>query len=170
MKINLRSVLQEERSSVNYESSEVFPSLEFGGESYSFRSPVRVRLQVTNTGKSLLVQGQVVTEINVPCGRCLEEFAFPLRIDYEDEWVRAGQATEEQEETAFLFEKDAVEISPRILEQIMLALPMKFICTPECRGLCPTCGANLNKEQCRCAEKPIDPRLADLAKWHTGEK
>ena len=170
MKINLRSVLQETGSTVGYDLTEDFPAQEFGGESYAFRSPVTVKLQVTNTGKSLLVQGQIATELIVPCGRCLEDFVLPLRVDYEDEWVQSGRATEEQAENAFLFDRDEVDIASRIIEQIVLALPMKFTCTPECQGLCPTCGTNLNKGQCECAGKRVDPRLAELAKWHSGKK
>ena len=49
-------------------------------------------------------------------------------------------------------------------EQVLLALPLKVICQSDCRGLCPSCGANLNHEECRCETHKSDPRLAPLAR------
>jgi uncharacterized protein len=51
-----------------------------------------------------------------------------------------------------------------LAEQVNLALPMKVICSSDCRGLCPHCGANLNNEECRCEKNGSDARLAPLAR------
>src|SRR6267378_2761104 len=55
-------------------------------------------------------------------------------------------------------------LEPVLKEQVLLSLPMKVICQSDCRGLCPTCGANLNHEECRCETHTTDPRLAPLAR------
>jgi uncharacterized protein len=166
MKVNLSQIRRMEGSSIRVELSSDFPDFEFGSESIMFTKPVQVNLSLTNTGKELLVHGVIITELRVCCGRCLKEFLYPLEIPYDDEWVAANKATAEQKENALLYSKDEVDIQERIFEQIMLALPMKWLCSQECRGLCPHCGQNLNMSQCSCDNRQIDPRMADLAKWH----
>ncbi|MDR3288379.1 MAG: DUF177 domain-containing protein [Peptococcaceae bacterium] len=165
MKINIAEIRRMEGATLHYELEDRFPAIEFDKETIVFIQPVHVKLQVTNAGDTLVARGSVQTEMSASCGRCLEGFTFPLVVLYEDEWVTAQRATEEQAETALLFEKDEIEIQERIVEQILLALPMKRLCSAACRGLCPACGQNLNLGQCQCQEQRIDPRMMDLAKW-----
>lgn len=167
MKVNISQVRRVPHGTEHYELVDEISS--FLGEEVALATPVHLQLQVNNTGKSLSVQGDLRTELRVSCGRCLEEFIYPLELTFEDEWVFGPEATEEQQETALLFDKDEVELDERLSEQIVLALPMKFLCSPECRGLCSKCGANLNKAQCTCVEEVIDPRLAALSDWHSQE-
>ena len=169
MKVSVAQLLRDEGSSANYDLLEEFPPLQFDGDDLTFESPVHVTLRVSNTGKELLANGRVQTRVRAHCSRCLEEMGYPLDLEYEDEWVSAAKATDDQLENALLFEKDQIELNERILEQIVLALPMKFICKPECKGLCSHCGTNLNQAKCSCGEENIDPRLAELAKWHPVE-
>ncbi len=165
MEMDIAQVQREIGSTVLFDLTEEFPGFLFGTDNLSFNSPLHVQLKVHNSGKFLLVQGTIQTELITTCGRCLEEFIYPLNLVYEDEWVLRVHASEDQKETAFLFDKDDIEIRDRILEQIVLALPMKFICSKECLGLCPTCGVNRNLVKCECLDKVVDPRFARLTKW-----
>ncbi|WP_407307606.1 YceD family protein [Desulfosporosinus sp. SB140] len=167
MKVNVAQVRYRSGESVRFDLVEDFSPFDLGTEALSFSAPVHVQLQVTNTNKAVMVSGTIETELNVMCGRCLEPFNYPLDLPYQDEWVFPSQATEELLESALLLEKDDVDISQRIFEQIVLALPMKFICSDECQGLCLTCGANLNLTSCSCKEDVVDLRFAALAKWHS---
>lgn len=164
MKVNLAQIRRVSGETAQFDLREEFPPVDFGRETISFLFPVKVQLRVHNTGKSLVVQGTIMTELRAVCGRCLEDFSYPMNLAFEDEWVYAPLATEEQRESAFLYERDEIVIDERILEHLVLGLPMKFVCTPACQGLCPVCGANLNREKCQCEKKAIDPRLASLAK------
>jgi uncharacterized protein len=165
MKVNVAQVRRNESGTAHFELTQDFSSFESELGEVSFTAPVHVHLQVNNTGKSLLVEGKIQTELKAQCGRCLESFTYPINQVYEDEWVFAPQATEEQMETALLFDKDEIELDERILEQIVLALPMRFICSHECKGLCPICGVNRNTNSCDCVEEKIDPRFAALSQW-----
>ncbi len=167
MEMDIAQVQRDIGSTVSYDLTEEFPGFLFGSDHLSFNSPVHVQVKVHNTGKFLLVQGTIQTEIITTCGRCLEEFNYPLNLEYEDEWVLRSLASEEQKETAFLFDKDEIEIKDRILEQIVLALPMKFICSIDCQGLCPSCGVNRNLGKCECLDKEVDSRFAELTKWRS---
>lgn len=169
MKVNVAQVRNREGGSGSFDLVEDFSSFDLGTEALSFQAPVHVQFQVNHTSKALLVAGTIHTELKAMCGRCLETFVYPLSLSFQDEWVFRAQATEDQRETALLLDKDEVEINERIFEQIVLALPMKFICSAECQGLCPTCGANRNLKPCHCGENNVDPRLAALAKWQAND-
>ncbi len=165
LKVNVAKVRYREGESFNYDFVEDFSTFDQGTEALSFHAPVHVQLRVNNTSKAILVNGTIHTELNVMCGRCLEPFIYPLNLTFQDEWVFSAQATEDLLETALFLDKNEVEINERIFEQIVLALPMKFTCSEECLGLCPTCGTNRNLTPCHCGEEAIDPRFATLSKW-----
>lgn len=167
MEIDISQVRREIGSVVSFNLTEKIPGFLFGSDNLSFNTPLHFQIEVHNTGKLLLVQGTIRTDLTATCGRCLEEFIYPLVITYEDEWILREYASEDQKETAFIFDQDVIEIGDRILEQVVMALPMKFICSAECLGLCPTCGVNRNLAKCECQDKVLDPRLAGLSKWRS---
>ena len=167
MIVNVAQVRHREGGTIRFDLVEDFSPFDLGTEALSFQAPVRVQIQVNNTSKAMLVHGTIDAELKATCGRCLEPFVYPLSLTFQDEWIFRAQATEDLLETALLLDKDEIEINERIFEQILLALPMKFICSAECQGLCPTCGANRNLAPCHCGEDNVDPRLAALAKWQS---
>jgi uncharacterized protein len=165
MKVNVAQVRRNESGTAHFDLTEDFSPFESSLGGMSFVAPVHVELQVNNAGKSLLVEGKIHSALKAQCGRCLEEFTYPIDQVYEDEWVLASQATEDQLENALVYDKDEFEIDERILEQIVLNLPMRYICSHECKGLCPVCGVNQNQKSCDCVQEQVDPRLAALAQW-----
>ena len=169
MKVNVAQVRYNEVESASFDLVEDFSSFDLGTEALSFQAPVHVQLQVSNTNKVLLVHGKIHTELKVSCGRCLETFVYPLSLSFQDKWIFRAQATEDLLETALILDKDEVDINDRIFEQIVLALPMKFICSAECQGLCPTCGANSNLTPCHCGKDDLNPRFAALGKWKSND-
>lgn len=165
MKVNVAKFRRKEGESARFKLREDFSGCDLGTDGLSFQTPVDVQFQVTNTDKELLVYGTVQTELLAVCGRCLSAYEYPLQFSFHDEWVFPEQATESILETALLLDKDEVEVKERVFEQILLALPMKFVCSADCQGLCPVCGVNRNLETCQCEEDVTDPRLAVLEKW-----
>lgn len=169
MKVNVAQVRNREGESVRFELMGEFSSFDLGTEALSFQTPVHVQLQVNHTNKAMLVYGNIQTALKATCGRCLETYVYPLSLSFQDEWVFRAQATDDLLETALLLDKDEIDIKERIFEQIVLALPMKFICSAECQGLCPTCGANRNLTPCHCAKDDLNPRFAALGKWQSND-
>ncbi|NMA69359.1 MAG: DUF177 domain-containing protein [Desulfitobacterium sp.] len=165
MLINVAAIRRAENGTGTFDLQKDFSQVSTRLEGVVFVAPVHVKIQVDNSGDSLLVRGQIKSELDVQCDRCLTAFRYPVHIDYEDEWIYAPQATEEQSETALIFDKDDIDLTERIYEQIILEFPMRFICSPQCKGLCSSCGENLNQKSCDCVQDDIDPRLAALAKW-----
>ncbi|MDF2674142.1 MAG: hypothetical protein K0R09_2410, partial [Clostridiales bacterium] len=66
-------------------------------------------------------------------------------------------------------EENSIDLKDMVMDNIILSMPIKFLCSPECRGLCPVCGKNLNKYQCNCNKNNVDPRLAVLKDLFKGD-
>lgn len=103
----------------------------------TYRQPIHVRVSVNLIGHTLLVQGTLTTAAVLECNRCLKEFEYGLRVD---DFVFSRQARGDE----------TVDLTENIREDIILALPMKRLCSDECKGLCPVCGRDLNAGACNC--------------------
>jgi uncharacterized protein len=141
-------------------------------------APVELAIDIQKLGNDAFsVAGRVRTELEVECSRCLEPFRVPVDATFDLRYVPQAENTGEGERevgdedlaTAF-YREGLLDLIELIREQFVLALPMKPLCTEDCRGLCPQCGTNLNKTQCGCAPKWEDPRLAPLKSLLTRDK
>jgi uncharacterized protein len=111
--------------------------------------------------------------VRLLCSRCTEAYELPLATDVSLTLVPTGQdaprdeegAPEGDEDRRFEVQDGKADLAAIAAEQIYLALPLKPICRPECKGLCPVCGVNRNQEECSCAVEEIDPRLAPLLQF-----
>jgi uncharacterized protein len=132
-------------------------------------------LEVTATAEMLdgqiRITGELETKIELVCARCLETVieevnrAFDLfyRPVTKDLKPKEDRLKDDDTEIGF-FDGEGLFLADVLKEQVLLALPLKVICRSDCRGLCPSCGANLNHEECRCETHATDPRLAPLAR------
>lgn len=168
MIINVFHLRHTEGASKTFIFSEEFSPLQLGTDEYAFVEPVGVTLDIENIGKSLIVRGKIALAIAVNCSRCLKLFTHRSELTFEDEWFPAEFASEAVDESAFIFDKDEFAINDRIIEHIVVQLPMKFLCSEDCKGLCLTCGADLNTDACSCISEDIDPRFEILSKWNKG--
>lgn len=109
-----------------------------------------------------LYKGKISGSVLVPCDRCMVEHEQEISSQFED----FEQLAEEGEESeSYLEETDEqrkLNVGLLFWEQFVLALPVKPLCSENCKGLCPVCGADLNKEKCNCKQDKGDPRLAVL--------
>jgi uncharacterized protein len=111
------------------------------------------------------------------CARCLDPVPEALDTDM-DLIFRPGSADDEpgersisEDETEIgYYGSSGLSLEDAVREQVLLTLPGRTLCQPDCKGLCPHCGVNRNLVNCECAEKPIDPRLAVLAGLNIGTK
>ena len=95
------------------------------------------------------------------CDRCLETFSQNQVLKfYEDCEAKVNDKDNGKE--LFCFSGNEIDITNLVRETILLSQPLNNICSPDCRGLCLKCGANLNAEQCGCDRHVVDPRLAAL--------
>ncbi|NLG86548.1 MAG: DUF177 domain-containing protein [Firmicutes bacterium] len=166
MQVDISSIRYHIGASFKVNMAESWLPFMWSGEKIEFGQPVNVELEFINTGELLLVQGQIKTVLIVACSRCLEPvdlvLEVPFVMGYWDTEKQDATASDGEEIEVRLFSGDVIDLAPDIEETILLALPMKCLCSPYCRGLCPQCGQNLNVGSCTCHEEKIDPRLAVL--------
>lgn len=133
-------------------------------EGISFSEPASLSLDVTNTGQLFLVKGNVRAELILTCVRCLEPYTMVVETVLNETYFQKEKAGElkELDEEYISFTGDSIDITPEVLKAIILELPMKMLCNPDCKGLCPGCGRNLNEGNCQCVQDTVDPRLGIL--------
>ena len=141
------------------------PGLEFS------QGAMRGTVSLAKHGRDILVRGHLEGRLALSCGRCLEPFTTPLETAFDLLLVPApqGAAPEEEELSAAELDLDfysgeTVDLEAIIREQIILMAPLKPLCQENCRGLCPACGADLNRETCSCPAGKSDSPFAALAK------
>jgi uncharacterized protein len=124
-------------------------------------------LQVEPDGADVLVHGEVAATVPQTCSRCLESFPAHVEVPIDVRLVPrppAGDSVELEADDLDVdfYTDDQLDLARVVETETTLALPMKPLCRPDCRGLCPVCGANRNVVACACATRPADPRLAVL--------
>jgi uncharacterized protein len=131
-----------------------------------FVGEVRAHGLLRRVSTQFFVQGQSEGTFVGECDRCLAEVRrdvrAPLNLFYQVE-AHASDAEKDLEIQSIHPEQDVIVLDDEVRQTLMLEVPLKVLCTDECAGICPGCGANLNSDECQCAEAPIDPRWAKLA-------
>jgi uncharacterized protein len=132
----------------------------------------RLRGEAMPGKRGVDLRAHLDSTVIVECSRCTEPFEVPMSIDFFLTLVpgAAGLAAGEAQmdpEDATLFEapEGRADLVAMTIEQIYLNLPLKPVCVPDCRGLCPACGVNRNRTECACVRSEIDPRLAPLLQF-----
>ncbi len=92
------------------------------------------------------------------CYRCLDDVTLNVTIDLEELFAYPTPTAAEFS----LHEDGILDLGPLVRAEVLLATARGVLCRPDCKGLCPECGANWNKTSCTCAEEHIDPRFAVL--------
>mgnify|MGYP006295422579 CR=1 FL=1 len=125
--------------------------------------PVKVEVKVAKSSSCLTVECNIEVKTNFHCDRCLDEYDGLLNTKAEFIVTSDTRIKADSDEIIFISSAvDEVDISKNIRDAILLAIPYKRICSPQCRGLCPSCGKNLNDGPCDCHDETIDPRWEKL--------
>ncbi len=121
---------------------------------------LRGTLRFGRTREGILVQGTLDTAVEGECRRCLEVLPLPLQLTIEELF-----STNPDSSTEFKIGEDAIlDLTPLLREESIVSTPFAPLCKPDCAGLCPECGHNLNLGLCECQLDQIDPRFAALQK------
>jgi uncharacterized protein len=139
------------------------------GDAFTVTAPVALTFDIFKDGDRFRLAGRVATTLTLTCGRCLEGFVLPVDAAFDLQYVPGvapaadGESEIEADDlgTAY-YDDEKIDLGQLVQEQFYLALPMKPLCGETCRGLCPQCGANLNRGDCGCSPKWVDPRFAAL--------
>jgi uncharacterized protein len=153
-------------------------TIDFRTRDFRQTTPLSVELEAELEGREIHLVGRLATRLELSCARCLEPVTQELASRFDLRYRPVGSIRAKEDEIELAREDTEVGfytggglfLADVIAEQVNLALPMKVLCGEECHGLCPRCGANLNRERCRCGPRPVDPRLAPLARWRRADR
>ena len=164
MKIDMSSILSGQQTELSFSGTqpstfcEVFPEVEFP-ETFP------VSGVVTNKAGYMQLTLKVALSYTALCARCLQPVAgvFPLSMTKGVATERMlADMTEDAAESYLVIRGNELDLSEVLTEEIELTFPSRHLCKPDCLGLCPKCGKDLNEGECGCPKREIDPRLAVL--------
>jgi DUF177 domain-containing protein len=144
-------------------------ALDANQDDFRVIAPVSLAFEIHKDKQQFHLVGRVGTTLELLCSRCLEPFTWPVDAEfdlrYQPHTQNAGEGEREIEDddlgTSF-YRNDEIDLGQLMQEQFYLSVPMKPLCSDDCRGLCPVCGTNLNRGSCQCNARWEDPRLAAL--------
>lgn len=134
------------------------PTFTVGDKIFSLADGIGYDVVLTNAGDGVLVSGIARASATGPCDRCLEDATFEVAGAIEEYFLFEEPEDPEAFEDGFelVGEDMVIDLSEAINDAVVMDTPFVVLCQPDCKGLCPTCGANLNHEQCDCDQKAAD--------------
>lgn len=151
------SVVQEQ---IPYEAD----SFTCGNETYPIVSKAPCRMTFSNIGTSkALIEGKTEITFQMFCSRCLKPVEETINLDFSREVFSPDAVNAENDEDIEDFmEGYECNIENLINNEIIINMPMKVLCKPDCKGICKQCGADLNEGECGCDTFVPDPRMAAI--------
>ncbi len=129
------------------------------GVEYSIPEGISYSATLSNVGDAIVLVGDAQAEVVGECTRCLEPASNSFASDLDGYYTLSPESDVEgmeEDEYEPIGEDGIIDITECITSAILSEIPAIFLCKDDCKGLCPSCGCNLNEEQCDCASKP-DP-------------
>ena len=165
MKYNLTQLISQKVNEVKIDSILTFNQDDDLSTNDTFCSaPVMVTGAIKRNGKHFSFELHYESKWTFLCGRCLSETEYVI----EGEIMRSiVKERNDAEDDVVYVESAVIDLYDVIYNDIVLNLPTQVICEDDCKGLCPDCGINLNKDSCNCDDENIDPRLAKLKNLFT---
>ena len=158
MKLNVSEALHNPGQEYAFHGEQAIAPVDIGGETVVFDTAVLQGAFFTDDDGGVTVDGKLTTVAHAQCANCLEPASTDIEAPFHETFVRGGDPNDDE---IFAYEGYQVEFDKLAMSYAVMALPIRFLCKEDCKGLCPRCGMNLNHGSCNC--KPdTDPRLAVL--------
>ena len=158
MRLNLREVIENPGNSVDFSYQPDFSGLNFECVK-SIEPSISAEGRVYNSAGVMKLEGTLHVDMICICSRCLKEFTrstdLPLNA------ILADEAIDEENPDIFLLDGDYIDLDEVVTTAFVLDVEQIYLCSEDCKGLCPKCGKNLNDGPCSCTAD-ADPRLAVL--------
>ncbi len=150
-------------TSINYSISG-----EFAFESFTHQVPVTSKVEIMRIEKGFNVRlRDFVADILVACGKCLSHFTVPVSIDGTERqfYLKMPERIEDPLEVFPVDTKNQkIDITDVLRQEMILHLPLIPVCSDSCKGICPSCGSQLNKKQCNCPQEDLEGEHKPLSK------
>ncbi|MBC7087354.1 MAG: DUF177 domain-containing protein [Tissierellales bacterium] len=161
MLVNIANILDkdyfEEELSIDFDEK-IFSSV----KEIEIKYPIKAKLLISKSLSNITFKLTSNLEYEAVCSRCLEKYISSLTINSEGYVVNKKDHDKFPEENSLFVKDKAVLLDDFLYQEILSAMPMKFLCKDECKGLCIKCGENLNSNSCECDKHSYDLRLEKL--------
>jgi uncharacterized protein len=124
-------------------------------------SRLRGVVHLTRTPQGVYTEARLQAVVSAECVRCLTQTDCPLRSRIAELYYYPPETAPEG--ALSVGEDLNLDLAPVVREDMLISMPMRLLCRPDCKGLCPRCGQNWNDGPCGCRDEAIDPRLAVLS-------
>ena len=131
-------------------------------------SPIELDLRLESVVEGVLVTGTAEVELHGECVRCLSAVEDRVEVDLQELYVYPGSGAEEEEASRLV--GDLIDLEPVLRDAVVLELPFQPLCRPDCAGLCPQCGANLNDDPGHEHGPDNDPRWDALLRFERSDQ
>lgn len=164
MFVNLTDVLTNEGKVLPMQIETGITHVSAAGESYRVLKSTPVDFLFTNTGKGRArMEGKAAFTFALTCDRCLVPVEKEITLDFTREVtapdIGTGQSVEEEQD---FMDGYQLNVEDLLNSEIVTSWPMKILCKPDCKGICPICGRDLNTGMCDCDTFVPDPRMAAI--------
>ena len=150
MVINFSDLLSKKNRKKQISLTFELETFEFEGEEIRAIEKVDVEGVAISENDVIVINASIKTKLKLNCSRCLDTFIYPIDIDIEERFTN-NKDLQNDEDIVFV-EGDNLNITEIVENSIISTLPIKRLCDENCKGLCSTCGANMNNNQCNCDE------------------
>ncbi len=161
MQINVAQLLKEPvGSSRKYQTDEI-------PDNDNINS-IKGALVLVRTNRGLIVKGEMTASVVSLCSRCLKPITYQIDYEFEEEAfpsidMSTGLSLPVEPESLVIDNTHTLDLSDMLVQYALLTIPIKPLCRPDCAGLCPQCGTNLNDSICQCSHKSADTQWLKLA-------
>ena len=164
MFVNLTEVLINEDRVIVMQAEAQITEVSVGSESYLVCNASPVKFVFTNTGKGKArIEGEAEFIFDAVCDRCLKPVKQKMELSFKREvWAPDMAADLSVYEEQPFMDGFQLNVEDLLNSEIVTSWPMKILCKPDCKGICPTCGRDLNTGTCDCDNFVPDPRMAAI--------
>ena len=129
-----------------------------------FSLPSATTTMLTNAGEGILATGILTTHVVGTCDRCLSPAEFDVSGEVDEYYLfeepeDTGDDDDDELDFSLVSADNTIDLSGALLSTLVMETPFVVLCRPDCKGLCPVCGANLNEEDCGHAAQIEEDRL-----------
>jgi uncharacterized protein len=169
-KVEIRSLSESLSSSREIRGDIDAPDIELGMQPYRFDGPIAFDVKLTNTGAGIVAAGTATANVVTPCVRCLCDTTIPVEAEVEGFYVRPGHDDEypDEQEIEYIGDDSTIDLEPAVTQSIVVELPFAPVHDPDCKGICPVCGADRNVTDCACDQAAPSSPFDVLRRLDTG--
>ncbi len=148
MRIDITEIDGRNGAYISVEKDVASSELITGNSEVTLGESVHVDLKIEYIEGMIIVSGIVSGKYHAVCGRCLADIEEKFNIEIRENFMHASDLSEESDD--YMYEGGHLELTASLIDNILLDLPRVMLCREDCKGLCSSCGKNLNDGNCSC--------------------